>query len=140
MIKNAGDSNYNEDLIVTEKLDKNVEYINSTKKYFKQNRTLIWNLGKLQSGEEIIIEYCVKIKGGNLGDIISNVGKVGNIPSSTVKNIIGKNLNNYEQIRIKNIYEKLKSKYTYVNLINAIYKESSHILVGKNSTFILYNY
>ena len=90
MIKNAGESNYNEDLMVTEHLDKNVEYINSTKKYFEQNRTLIWNLGKLQSGEEIIIEYCVKIKGGNLGDIISNVGKVGNIPSSTVKNIIGK--------------------------------------------------
>ena len=132
MIKNAGESNYNEDLMVTEHLDKNVEYINSTKKYFEQNRTLIWNLGKLQSGEEIIIEYCVKIKGGNLGDIISNVGKVGNIPSSTVKNIIGKNLNNYEQIRIKNIYEKLKSKYTYVNLINAIYKESFNVDIGLN--------
>ena len=134
IIKNAGESNYNEDLIVTEQLDKNVEYINSTKKneYFEQNRTLIWNIGKLQKGNETIIEYCVKIKGGILGEIISNVGKVGNIPSSTVKNIIGKNLNNYEQIRIKKIYEKLKSEYTYVNLINAVYKESFNVDIGLN--------
>ena len=131
-INNAGESDYNESLIATEQLDSKVEYINSTMKNIKENRTLVWHIGKLKKEEEIIIEYCVEIKRGIFGQVILSVGKVANKTSSTVRNIIGKGLDKYEQIHIKNIYEKLKSNYIGINLINTIYNESFNIDLGLN--------
>ena len=101
-------------------------------KNIKENRTLVWHIGKLKKEEEIIIEYFVEIKRGIFGQVILSVGKVANKPSSTVRNIIGKGLDKYEQIHIKNIYEKLKSNYIGINLINTIYNESFNIDLGLN--------
>ena len=137
-IKNSGDSDYKENLIVTEQLDPRVEYIeNINKNYLEFNydqvkKTLEFEIEKIQKGKEKIIEYSVEVKRGNPGEVISSVGKVGKIPSSTVKNIIGKNLDKYEQIHIKKIYEKLKDNYTYVNLINEVYNKSFNIDIGLN--------
>ena len=131
IIKNKSDKDYKYDLIVTEKLSQYVIYENhyEDKKivsfnYEKNNKTLIWNIGKLIKGEEVIISYSVKIKSGNFGDIIENLGFVGNIPSSTVKNKIGINLDNKKKELIKKNFEKLKNKYNGKKLINEIYKKS----------------
>ena len=138
IIKNSGDSDYNQNLIVTEQLDEKVEFIDNladNKIPFINNeskKTLEWTIKKLQNEEEIIIEYSVEVKGGNPKDVIISTGKVGNIPSSTVNNIIGKSLYDYEQIHIKNIYNKLKSNYTSINLINEIYKEAFNVDIGLN--------
>ena len=101
IIKNKSNKDYKYDLIVTEKLSQYVAYEShyESKKivsfnYEINNNTLIWNIGKLIKGEEVIISYSVKITSGNFGDIIENIGFVGNIPSSTVKNKIGINLDN----------------------------------------------
>ena len=100
IIKNYGKENYKEDLIVLENLSQFVKYekyySNSSVIYFENNikeRQLKWNIGKLKSKEEKIINYTVKVISGNPYDIIENIGYVGNIPSSEIKNTIGINLN-----------------------------------------------
>ena len=100
IIKNYGKENYKEDLIVLENLSQFVKYekyySNSSGIYFENNikeRQLKWNIGKLKSKEEKIINYTVKVISGNPYDIIENIGYVGNIPSSEIKNTIGINLN-----------------------------------------------
>ena len=129
IIKNKSNKDYKYDLIVTEKLSQYVTYEShyESKKivsfnYEINNKTLIWNIGKLIKGEEVIISYSVKITSGNFGDIIENIGFVGNIPSSTVKNKIGINLDNKKKELIKKNYDKLKNKYIGKKLINEIYK------------------
>ena len=131
IIKNKSNKDYKYDLIVTEKLSQYVAYKShyESKKivsfnYEINNNTLIWNIGKLIKGEEVIINYSVKITSGNFGDIIENIGFTGNIPSSTVKNKIGINLDNKRKELIKKNYDKLKNKYSGKKLINEIYKKS----------------
>ena len=118
IIKNYWKENYKEDLIVEENLSQYVSYeiyySNSTIinfEYNQKNRKLIWNIGKLKIKEEKIINYIVKVIGGKPYDIIENIGYVGNIPSSVVKNTIGINLNKKQKNAIKNNFEKLKNKY-----------------------------
>ena len=84
IIKNMGKKDYNEDLIVNEKLSKFVTFKSHKENkniiYFKNdenNRALIWNIGKLKQGDEFIIEYTVNINSGNATDIIESVGFVG---------------------------------------------------------------
>ena len=131
IIKNKSNKDYKYDLIVTEKLSQYVAYKShyESKKivsfnYEINNNTLIWNIGKLIKGEEVIISYSVKVTSGNLGDNIENIGFVGNTPSSTVKNKIGINLDNKKKELIKKNYDKLKNKYSGKRLINEIYKKS----------------
>ena len=135
-IKNWGESDYQQDIKVLEMLDKKVEFKenlanktipfrNNTKKTAVQ-----WTLGKLKKGEEIILEYSVEVKSGKTGDVIISTGKVENIPSSTVKNTIGNILDKNKQNHLKDIYDKLKSNYTSINLINEIYKEAFNIDIG----------
>ena len=78
----------------------------------------------MKAKEEKIINYKVKIVSGNQYDIIENIGFVGNIQSSLVKNTIGINLNKNQKNSIIKNFEKLKSKYNGKKLINEIYKES----------------
>ena len=134
IIKNKGEKNYTNDLIVTENLCEYVTYENhyETKgnlifKYDLHNRQLTWNIGKLKSGEEVIIYYYVKVTKGKSGDIIENPGFVGNIPSSRVTYTFGRNLDNKKKELIKNNFEKLKNKYNGKKLINEIYKQSFYI-------------
>ena len=131
IIKNKGEEDYNQDLIVTEKLSEFVTFKSHKENkevnnfdYDKENRTLIWNIGKLKKGDEYIIEYTVNVTNGKPKDIIENKGFVGNIDSSKVKNIIGNNLKEKHMNAIKTNYEKLKEKHSGKNLINEIYKQS----------------
>ena len=131
IIRHEGEKEYNYDLIVTENLSPYVTYEThyETKmilsfKYNINNKTLIWNTGKLSKGEEIVISYFVKITSGKFGDIIESKGFVGNIPSSIVTNIIGINLDNKKKELIKTNFDKLKNKYNGKILINEIYKKS----------------
>ena len=134
IIKNNGKENYKDDLIVKENLSQFVSYelyyTNNSNIYFEYNnkeRQLKWNIGKLKEKEEIIIYYRVKVKSGKPYDIIENIGFVGNIPSSIVKNTIGINLNKNQKNSLIENYEKLKSKYKGKKLINEIYKQSFDI-------------
>ena len=130
IIKNNGDIDYNDDLMITENLSNHVTYEaryetkkNVEFKYDINNRKLIWNIGKLKSGEEVIVYYYVKVTNGNPGDIIENPGFVGNIPSSKVVNTIGKNLDSKKKELIEKKFDKLKKKYNGKKLINEIYKQ-----------------
>ena len=130
IIKNGGDLDYNQDLIIIENISQYVtyeaHYENKTIisfKYELNSNTLIWNIGKLKKGEQIIVSYFAKVTSGKSGDIIESSGMVGNIPSSTIKNIIGINLDNKKKDLIKKKFEKLKKKYNGKKLINEIYKQ-----------------
>ena len=129
IIKNMGKKDYNDDLIVNEKLSKFVTFKSHKENkniisFDENNRALKWNIGKLKQGDEFIIEYTVNINSGNATDIIESVGFVGNIDSSPIKNIIGINLKEKHMDAIKKNYEKLKEKYNGKILINEIYKKS----------------
>ena len=133
VIKNCGSKIYSYDLIVYENLPKYVTFLdhqeNNTILSFIQEpekKRLKWNLGKLNKGQEIIINYTVKITSGKPGDIIESTGLVGNIPSSIIRNTIGVNLDANKMNLIKTKFEKLrlKKKYNGKKLINEAYKEA----------------
>ena len=118
IIKNLSKNDYTEDLIVKELLSKyvtfdsfNVENRNINFDFNQQSGELKWNIGKLKKGEEIILTYSVNITSGKSNDIIESIGYVNNIQSSTIKNIIGKNLNQKQMDLISKNYEILKNKY-----------------------------
>ena len=131
IVKNIYKNNYNDDLFMTEYLSEFVSYeLHYESKeiisfnYDIQNRKLIWNLGKLQKNETIIINYIVKVIRGKSKDIIESIGFVGNIPSAIIRNTIGVNLNKNQMKLIEKNFEKLKTKYDGKKLINEIYKLS----------------
>ena len=149
IIKNQYKEKYTEDLIVTEYLSDFVAYKShkESKKninFKKENNKLTWNIGKLNSKEEIIIEYTVNVQNGKPKDKIINKGYVGNIPSATVFNVIGTNLNKEQMNLIKKNYDKLKNKYNGTTLINEIYKQSfKNVDIGFdkfNITDLIINY
>ena len=124
--------NYTSNLSIVENLSEFVEfqrnYTSNTVKSFEYNSTdrkLIWNIGQLNIGDEVIIEYSVIVTNGSYNSIIVSTGTVGNIPSSTVKNVIGNNLDIYKQNAIKMAYDNLKNKgISGKELINRIYSDT----------------
>ena len=96
-------------------------------KFNKNDKTLIWNIGKLKKDEKSTLNYLVKIINGKSGDKIESKGYVGNIPTSTIINTIGINLNKNQKESIIKSYEFLKKKYTGKKLINEIYKSGLNI-------------
>ena len=139
VIRNSGDKDYNDDIIVTEIISQYVEYQEHSEnrqiisfQQDSQNNKLIWNIGKLHKGDEFIITYKVKVIKGNTNDVIVSTGFVGNIRSSTVKNFIGKNLKESQKNLIKKNYENLKNSYNGRNLIDEIYKQSFGIDIKLN--------
>ena len=139
VIRNSGDKDYNEDIIVTEIISQYVEYQDHSEnrqiisfQQDSQNNKLIWNIGKLHKGDEYIITYKVKVIKGKTNDVIVSTGFVGNIRSSSVNNFIGKNLKESQKNLIKKNYENLKKSYNGRNLINEIYKQSFEIDINLN--------
>ena len=131
IIKNLGKQDYLYDLIVTENLSEYVTYIaqqeNKTIISFNKdlnNKKLAWNIGKLKSNEEFIINYTVKVTSGKPRDIIESTGFVGNIKSAKIRNTIGVNLDKIQTELIETKYKKLKGKYNGKKLINEIYKKA----------------
>jgi uncharacterized repeat protein (TIGR01451 family) len=135
-VKNAGKSNYKQDLTIVENISPKVEYLKysankaSISFNYSSSGQIEWNLGKLKPGEEIIIHYTVRLI---RGDFYESSGKVGNIPSSKTINITtGNNLGKSEQNYIKEKYEFLKDKFDGSELLNEIYKEAFDIDIKLN--------
>ena len=127
VIKNNGSKMYSNNLIVTEILSEYVTFLDHHESevvltFENDLKKITWNIGRLKKDQEFIINYTVKITSGKPRDMIISTGKVGNIPSSVVRNIIGANLNENQMNLIKNNYEKLKIKYNGKRLINEVYK------------------
>ena len=131
-VKNFDKNNYIDNLIITENHSSNVIFRSySTQnssilyEYNLEKKEITWDIGKLKSKEEIIINYSVNVTNGEDGEIIESIGRVGNIDSSTIRNVIGKNLDINQQELIKKAYEKNKnSKYDGKDLINHIYEDA----------------
>ena len=137
IVKNNCSENYKENLTVTEYLSDFVTFLEHQEnneilsfEENKENKTLIWNIGKLNSGQEIIINYTVKIIKGEKRTIIESKGFVGKIQSSTVQNTIGINLNEVEMSLIKTKYDELKENYKRKKLIDEIYKQALNYNIG----------
>jgi len=127
IIKNMDSKRYSNNLIVTEILSEYVTFLDHHENdiiltFKKESNKISWNIGKLKKGQEFIINYTVKITSGKSRDMIISTGKVGSIPSSVVRNIIGVNLNDNQMNLIKTNYERLKRKYNGKKLINEVYK------------------
>ena len=129
VIKNMGSKMYSNNLIVTEILSEYVTFLDHYENeivisFNKDLNKITWNIGKLKKGQEFIINYTVKITSGKPRDMLISTGKVGNIPSSVVRNVIGVNLNENQANLIKTNYERLKKKYNGKKLINEVYKQA----------------
>ena len=116
IIKNMDSKRYSNNLIVTEILSEYVTFLDHHENdiiltFKKESNKISWNIGKLKKGQEFIINYTVKITSGKSRDMIISTGKVGSIPSSVVRNIIGVNLIDNQMNLIKTNYERLKRKY-----------------------------
>lgn len=151
-IKNNSEKDYAEDIEVKETLSEYVTYkewhvksklknktYSKTVTFTKDGRILKWNIGKLSSGDEIVIEYTVKIEGNCDGKIIESYGMVANIPSGIVINKVGKGLTKKQKEKIKHSYENLKNKYHDKQLIDEIYKDSCNIDLGLHNFSIRAN-
>ena len=130
-VKNNSQTNYTENLIVTENISEYVTYTSGSYEVGNNinvvedlnNRKLVFNLGKLNSGAEISINYTVKVKENNEGKTIESTGTVGNISSGIIKNkIVKKGLTEIQKQKIINSYNNLKGTQNGKNLINEIYK------------------
>ena len=127
IIKNNSEVKYEDDLLVTENLSEYVDFVS-----FECNKANIssnqydnkyeWNIGKLNSGEEVIIQYKVNVKPATAGRTIISTGKVANIPSGTIKNKISTNIKSKKDV--EQSYNTLKTSYSGRNLINEIYKDA----------------
>ena len=108
IIKNLSKKDYTNYLIVNEYLSKyvtfesnNIQNEDINFNFDEQNKELKWNIGKLKKGDEIILSYSVKIISGKSKDVIISLGYVNNIPTTTIKNIIGNNLNKKQMDLLK---------------------------------------
>ena len=129
IIKNMGSKMYDNNLIVTEMLSEYVTFLDHNESdivltFKKELNKISWNIGRLKKDQEFIINYTVKITSGKSRDVIISTGKVGNIPSSVIRNVIGINLNENQMNLIKTNFERLKRKYNGKKLINEVYKEA----------------
>ena len=124
IIKNNSEADYTSDLQVNEELSDYVAFVSSVEQPSINGNVLSWNIGKLKAGEEKVIEYTVKVKDNAYNKTIISTGKVGNIPSSTIKNKVSNNLSLEEKTKIVDSYEKLKNNYSGKTLIDNIYKDA----------------
>ena len=133
-IKNKSNKKYSENLIVKESVSPYATYKKSTvyKNGSKINlnctvsqesgvSVLAWNLGKLNSQDDIIIEYTVQVNENTYGKTISSTGTVSNIPNANIKNKVGNNLTSSERELIKKSFNEYKGNKTGKELINEIY-------------------
>ena len=87
---------------------------------------LNWNVDTIPASTTYRKNYRVKVKNDKslIGKKIISKGTVANIPSSTVTNTIGYNLNTTEKTAIESAYNDLKNTYSGINLIDKIYQKS----------------
>ena len=132
LVKNKSENSYTNDLKVTENISEFVTYQNNSENITKSNsqtdannkvNKLEWNLGKLQSGEEKIITYKVKVNKNTCGQTIESTGKVGNIDSSNVTNKIRNELTSSQKKIIEDNYDNLSKSYKGKELIDKIYEK-----------------
>ena len=129
IIKNGSNQRYAEDLIVTENLSEFVDYLSAASSeeglsVQLVNDKLTWNLGKLEAGKEIILQYTVRVRNNTIGKTIESTGKVANISSGTVKNKVGNSLTDAQASLIEEKYDELKDEYFGKELINKIYEDA----------------
>lgn len=149
-IQNNSKKAYTWNLIVKENIDTNlVENLDRyiyTKNWIPTDKVVLktrhkdqlqWNVGNLDSRDEVIIEYTVKVKTGHIGEVIESTGTVDNIPSGTVRNKIGKNTHKWEELTQS--YNNLRDSYTGRTLINKIYEEAYGVNLGLDNLEILTN-
>ena len=137
VVKNNSNNEYTNDLIVTEDISDYVDYndeytINKSNVTYNKisNKKIEFNIGKLDSKEEVMITYKVEVKPQNVGNVIVSDGTVGNIPSSQVKNVVGNSLNSNQKNAIIANYNALKNNTNYngKQFINEVYSD----IIGSN--------
>lgn len=145
-IKNNSNEEY-VNLKVTEVLDENVELLNS-QDYNISDKTIIWNINSIPSGQTKIITYKVKVKefANILGKYIVSTGYVDNIKNRTIKLFASESLNKTEQIKLLDMYESLKetSSKNDIDFIIELYNRSLGIdisfMSGKNfNDYVIHN-
>lgn len=135
IISNNSNQDYKDNIRVKENISDYVSYEGFTSNKsgimftndILNGKSLIWDIGKLKSGETVKICYTVIVKNNCCGKDIISRGMVENIPLATIKNRIGNNLNKNQVKAIKEKFEILKNYYTGKQLINEIYRQALNI-------------
>ncbi len=85
---------------------------------------LNWTIGTIRAGATYHHKYSVKVKEDESleGQEIISTGSVAGIPSATITNTIGRNLNSEEKTAVVAAYNNLKNTYRGAELIDKIYE------------------
>ena len=140
VIKNKSINSYSNEIVVTENISDYVDYTNSytvskSNITYKKisNKKLEFRISPMASNSEVTITYKVKVKDNVVGKEIKSTGKVGNIDSSVIRNIVGNSLNDNQTKTIVSSYNTLKNgNLTGKNLINSIYNSIGYDLKLNN--------
>lgn len=90
-IKNNSDKSY-DNLVVAETIDKSLVELEKDNELSRKVN--------IKAGEEKVIKYTVKVKPGTNGKIIKSIGKVANIPSSTIEVLVGKKISSSDANKV----------------------------------------
>ena len=143
VVKNNSAEDYEELLNVSEKINDNVQLISHETNHPEESnvtiitnsndnsQTISWGIRELKSGEEYIIKYTVKVKENSENNVIESTGTVNNIPTTVIKNTIGKNLTESQENSIKEKYDELSRQFQGKELVNEVYKQA----IGKDIKF-----
>lgn len=134
-IKNSSGVDYGAFELV-ENIDSRLELIDSGNGVFEDDK-LKWNFNSLAAGEEILIEYTIKVPKNLdlLGEHIIFTGKVDQIDTSRIETLIGNKLTSEEKNKIIASFEKLKdSSNIERDFINDIYVDGVNLDLGLNNS------
>lgn len=118
---------------IEENLSSDVSFVSSTENGVYKNDKIIWNIKKLSAGDTITLNYKVKVKNdvSLVGKNITATGKFYNtnnnkvyLSTGTVNNKIIPKVTKLNK-SYKECYNKHKTNYSGLNLINEVYKCAS---------------
>ena len=125
VVKNESNEDYMDEITVHENISKYLYFqsfsISKEVAFEIKNRELLWNIGKLSSGEEVIIRYTVKVKDGYYGESIVSTGTVENIPSAVITNPIRQGLTQEISDKINKSNSILKEDCVVINAFSDSY-------------------
>lgn len=102
-LKNQSESDY-KNIIIKENIPEGTEYVSGGDRI--ENGVIIWEEKTIPAGETVNYSFKIKVLPKvKKGTVIISKGKVNNIDTTTVKNIVG-NMNNADEIiKLKNAYD-----------------------------------
>ena len=135
-IVNRSGADYADEITVTENISPYAEYetYTATKAVIfsreEESGPVCWNIGRLSSGERVVIRYRTALKKNAEGKTIESTGSVEHIPSATVRNSVQHPVPTGFPSALVSAYEELRDTDSGLSLIGRIYQQAAGTDLG----------